>query len=82
MSLTLTNLDRGMIDAHLADLNIAYRECAALYKKSNNADVKRAVRSIQTQISLALHQVSPLGIHAEKRFKDLEAKYHILSKAN
>jgi hypothetical protein len=68
-------LKSSMVDVHLCDLLDAYKNCAKLHESITSPKTKRAVRGIQNSIKLSINNLSPLGVHSEKRFKEAQEKY-------
>ena len=61
---------RKFKDAILAEIFIAYKESGAVCQKTTDPEIQRTVQDLKRCFDLAIHHLSPLGVHAEKCWEE------------
>lgn len=62
---------RKFKDAILVEIFNAYHESGTVYQKTANPEIRQTVLDMKRCYDLAIHHLSPLGVHAEKRWEEL-----------
>jgi hypothetical protein len=66
---------RKVKDAILGEIFNAYHASGTVYQKTTNPEIRQTVLDLKRCYDLAIHHLSPLGIHAEKRWEELETRF-------
>ncbi len=66
---------RKFKDAVLVEIFNAYQESGMVYQKTADPETRQAVLDLKRCCDLAIHHLSPLGAHAEKRWEELGMRF-------
>jgi hypothetical protein len=62
-------------DAILAEIFNAYKESGTLYQKTTDPEIRRTMLDLKRCYDLAILHLSPLGVHAEKRWDEMKTPF-------
>jgi hypothetical protein len=66
---------RKFKDAMLVEIFNAYQESGTVYQKTADPETRQAVLDLKRCYDLAINHLLPLGVHAEKRWEELGARF-------
>jgi len=66
---------RKFKDAILAEIFIAYKESGAVCQKTTDPEIQRTVQDLKRCFDLAIHRLSPPGVHSEKFWEELRMRF-------
>ena len=66
---------RKFKEAILAEIFGAYKESGTVYQKTADPEIQRTMLDLKRCYDLAIHHLSPLGVHAEKLREELEMRF-------
>lgn len=62
-------------DAILAEIFNAYKESGAVYQKTADSEIRRTMLDLKRCCDLAILRLSPLAVHAEKRWDEMRTTF-------
>jgi len=62
-------------DAILAEIFDAYKESGTVYQKTADPEIRRTMLDLKRCYDLAILHLSPLGVHAEKRWDEMKTPF-------
>jgi hypothetical protein len=62
-------------DAILAEIFNAYKESGTVYQKTADPEIRRTMLDLKRCYDLAIRHLSPLGVHAEKRWDEMKTPF-------
>jgi hypothetical protein len=62
-------------DAILAEIFDAYKESGTVYQKTTDLEIRRTMLDLKRCYDLAILHLSPLGVHAEKRWDEVKTPF-------
>jgi hypothetical protein len=66
---------RKFKDAILVEIFKAYQASETAYQKTTNPETRQTIRDLKRCYDLAIHHLSPLPLHTEKRWEELNARF-------
>jgi hypothetical protein len=66
---------RKFKDAILVEIFNAYQESGTVYQMTMNPEIRQTVLDLKRCYDLAIHHLSPLGVHAEKLWEELGTRF-------
>jgi hypothetical protein len=69
-------------DAILAEIFNAYKESGTVYQKTTDPEIRRTMLDLKRCYDLAILHLSPLAVHAEKRWDEMKTPFSIPSSAH
>jgi hypothetical protein len=66
---------RKFKDAILAEIFTAYKESGAVCQKTTDPEIQRTVQDLKRCFDLAILQLSPLDVHAEKLWDEMKTPF-------
>jgi hypothetical protein len=66
---------RKFKDAILAEIFNAYKESGTVYQKAADPEIQRTMLDLKRCCDLAILHLSPLGVHAEKRWDEMRTPF-------
>jgi hypothetical protein len=64
-------------EAILTEIFIAYQESGTLYQKTTDPEIRRTILDLKRCYDLTIRHLSPLGVHAEKRWDEMKTPFAI-----